>query len=512
LGEGESVYREILVPPDGWSRLGVFPGVGFLLGFRIQVHDVTGLAPGSMYRVSLLPGVPGAVGRMSEPFTEAIFETLPARLPATDSNVEGGGRPFTILLGSCYWVHGDDGSVADRYTRLYKDPVERPHLKLLVGDQVYIDQPFWEFWWRKSTEDLQRFITRRYADSWERLEGLLNSGANICTTDDHEYWNDYPNTPVPGVWPALSVQGYRRTMRRNCQAFVANMQLSRAVESFTIGNPPQLSVFVADTRMHRSRGRDTFMQPDDMDRLVHWLAELTSPGVLVLGQPLFAPPVSRWSGLFGTDVEIADRNLPGFKQFATLVRALQHAPHDVCVLSGDVHFGRVARVQLDRRDVADSRTLFEVIASPMAQLPGSNGAFDPDDSESRRTFPAIPFEPVPDVPPAPIEWINTVPTKPDDAGRTEEHFMTLAFTDAGNGNVHVRVSAWLVRRSLGADGLPHLAWREEFTLRGRGLDISGARSLLLEQEDIPGALSLLLEQEQDIPGARSLLLEQEETT
>jgi hypothetical protein len=42
-------------------------------------------------------------------------------------------------------------------------------------------------------------------------------------------------------------------------------------------------------------------------------------------------------------------------------------------------------------------------------------------------------------------------------------------------------------------------------------NISGALSLLLEQEDIPGALSLLLEQE-DIPGARSLLLEQEEHT
>jgi hypothetical protein len=564
---GGSFYREIPLPEDSWRLLG-----RDVEGFFTQVQPLHGLRPGSTYQVSLLAGA-RSPGRPRTPLTEAQFETLPASLPTTDSNADGGERPFTVLLGSCYWVHEDDGSVADRYTRLYRDPVERPHLKLLVGDQVYIDQPFWEFWRRKSTRDLKQFITRRYADSWRHLGGLLTSGANICTTDDHEYWNDYPNTPVRVVWPALSVQGYRRTMRRFCQTFVANVQLSRAVETFTIGNPPQLSVFVADTRMHRSRGRDTFMRDHDFDQLVDWLTGLKSPGVLVLGQPLFTPPVSRWSGLFGTDEEISDRNLPGFAQFAKLAKALQHAPHDVCVLSGDVHYGRVAQVQPARLDGAEPTTLFEVIASPMAQLPGANGAFYPGESEGPTVFPS-PLELEPGVQPGRISWINTVPTyeryevvrrplrtdfapTPDETGgvprpewesdsptelpewadaspdewervrvdRTEEHFMTLAFTDAGNGNVHVQVSAWLVRRPPRADGLPHLAWREEFTLRRHGgLDIPGARSLLLEQEDIAGARSLLLEQEenisaapslllepeQDIPGARSLLLEQEE--
>jgi hypothetical protein len=286
--------------------------------------------------------------------------------------------------------------------------------------------------------------------------------------------------------------------------------------------------------------------------LVEWLARLTCPGVLVLGQPLFSPPEGYVTQLFGKPAIISDLNLPAFRpQFQRLVRVLQYAPHDVLVLAGDVHFGRIARVQPFRLDGLDASTLFEVIASPMAQLPGANSAFYPDESEGPRNFPANPRDFVPGVLPAAIEWIDTVPTKsdtykvvrrplhtdfaptPDEEGgvvtpdytpdypdytdrglpdwveeyeeqstseelekvrvdRTEEHFMTLAFTNAGNGNVHVQVSAWLIRRPPRADGLPHRAWQIGFTLRRKGgLDIPGARSLLLEQEDISGARSLL---------------------
>jgi hypothetical protein len=48
-----------------------------------------------------------------------------------------------------------------------------------------------------------------------------------------------------------------------------------------------------------------------------------------------------------------------------------------------------------------------------------------------------------------------------------EHFMTLAFSAAVNGDVRVRVSAWLLRSPPREDGLPDLAWREEFTLSRR---------------------------------------------
>jgi hypothetical protein len=184
--------------------------------------------------------------------------------------------------------------------------------------------------------------------------------------------------------------------------------------------------------MHRERGTERFMLDADLDRLVEWLAGLRCPGVLVLGQPLHAIPVSRWKGLFETIDIITDINLPAFTQFARLAQALQRAPHDVCVLSGDVHFGRVASVELFREGDIEPMRLFEVIASPMAQLDGAYAVFDPDKWEGPRTFPAKPEHGVPGVTPGPISWLNVVPTKPFVPGwqpmRTEEHFMTLAFS------------------------------------------------------------------------------------
>jgi hypothetical protein len=112
--------------------------------------------------------------------------------------------------------------------------------------------------------------------------------------------------------------------------------------------------------MHRERGTERFMLDADLDRLVEWLAGLRCPGVLVLGQPLHAIPVSRWKGLFETIDIITDINLPAFTQFARLAQALQRAPHDVCVLSGDVHFGRVASVELFREGDIEPMRLFEV--------------------------------------------------------------------------------------------------------------------------------------------------------
>src|SRR5215204_2928230 len=478
ISRGGVRLKEIPLPygSAGWEIPGGEPN-DLLMYTHALVVD--GLEPGTGYDVELLHGASGTKA-------SAYFETLPARLPPTDASGGNGERPFTMLLGSCYWVARDDGSVADRYRRLYADPSERPHLKMLVGDQVYVDQPpaitiipwvdpsekRWVMWPAIGSQALREHITGRYRASWERLDGLLSLGANICLSDDHEFWNDFPNTPIYALWPILnSSETFRNSMERVCREFVEKVQRTRGVESFTIGTPPQLSVFIADTRMHRERETERFMLDADLDRLVEWLAGLTCPGVLVLGQPIHATPLSIWKGLFGTDNTITDRNLPAFTQFARLAQALQLAPRDVCVLSGDVHFGRVASVELFREGEIEPMRLFEVIASPMGQLDGANSYFDPNEGPS--TFPANPEHTAPGVTPGSISWTNTVPTLagepniPGHGRHAMEHFMTLAFSAAVNGDVRVRVSAWLLRSPPGEDGLPDLAWREEFTLSRR---------------------------------------------
>src|SRR4029450_5170412 len=81
---------------------------------------------------------------------------------------------------------------------------------------------------------------------------------------------------------------------------------------------------------------------------------LTGPGCLVLGQVLFTAPA-------GTISKHMDLGLPDFRQYIELLDALRQAPHAVVVLTGDVHFGRVAVCQF-----LNGQEIVEVIASPLA--------------------------------------------------------------------------------------------------------------------------------------------------
>ena len=56
-----------------------------------------------------------------------------------------------------------------------------------------------------------------------------------------------------------------------------------------------------------------------------------------------------------------DLGLPDFRQYTELLDALRQAPHAVVILTGDVHFGRVAVCQF-----LNGQEIVEVIASPLA--------------------------------------------------------------------------------------------------------------------------------------------------
>jgi hypothetical protein len=135
----EIAIAEIALHDHGWERLGP-------AGFT-QVRVVDGLEAGSEYHVSLR--------NSAESVAEATFLTLPNELP------------YTVLLGSCFWWEADPNRTASEYyKRLHDNPNERPHTKLLVGDQVYIDQPPSEWVRRKGSEELDQFIRQRYLASW----------------------------------------------------------------------------------------------------------------------------------------------------------------------------------------------------------------------------------------------------------------------------------------------------------------------------------------------------------
>jgi hypothetical protein len=475
---------------------------------RVWKYQATGLAPGTPYECWA-----GQAGDERGKLY-ARFETLPTQLPGPDAE-----RPFTVLMGSCFYAETDANAVPSsggsgsggggsgggrpdvighqrrvsqnqtlrsRYGHLYRSSNTRPHVKLLMGDQAYVDQPPSKFGGIDSpnlediadflvnlppifggymnTEELEWHVDGVYDRSWRTFGSFLTDGANMMLTDDHEYWNDYPNKPV-ALWRMIHFgDSFRATMQRITRQYADGVQCAHPVRHFDIGQPAQLSFFVVDTRMNRSQGTARFIDETDMAALEQWLERLTSPGVLVIGQPLLTQPISRLhmaGKTFDTDI-----NLPAYEQFPRLCRALTGCSHDVLVLSGDVHFGRVARINVQRTDGHRGPVLHEIVASPLSLLPGAGGRFD----AHAAPIELLRFPPHNDsqhldsgVLQTNVTYERLVPLT--EKNECEDHFITLGFrddVDQGH-SVNVEVTAHLIRRPEGP-GVPEKAWVYHCTL------------------------------------------------
>lgn len=268
---------------------------------------------------------------------------------------------------------------------------------------------------------LKTFL-KNYAGTWsqsgdvEGFQHLLRGGANLFTTDDHEFWNNAP-------FPSFAVNTYTAGGRRAwwelasglCDAF-QTPAAEGSVRRFTIG---AFEILVADTRLGRSGDRTTFLDPAEMDQLVGWIRALKAPSVLVVGQPLFEKTTG-WSG------HVADWNLPDFEQYAVLCRALLSSPQPLIILTGDVHFGRVARAI-----TPDGLELIEVIASPLSLVTGGG---EPAWHEPPPLFPAEALPGVSQIPIVPLtSW-----------RRARNHFVTIELW-ANGGRLCFRVRTWETR-------------------------------------------------------------------
>jgi len=99
-----------------------------------------------------------------------------------------------VLVGSCYCVANDRDARLARAAALLAREGASPDVKFLCGDQVYIDTPPNYAWApRERAELLDKFLGD-YIDTWSErgLLPLLRQGATYFTSDDHEFWNEYP--------------------------------------------------------------------------------------------------------------------------------------------------------------------------------------------------------------------------------------------------------------------------------------------------------------------------------
>jgi hypothetical protein len=411
----------------GTQQLQLSPGTPGTVAYEPwQQWPLTGNKPRVRHREARVGGLSS---RQSFTFTleqagntvaAAKATTLPQTMPVL------GDKAFTVLLGSCFAHHEDaEGKVGNAFFHV---PLPaRPDVKFFAGDQVYLDSPWQRYLTgTHSAAELQAIFLDHYVRTWSQVVGatagfsrVLIDGANFFSSDDHEYWNNAPNRAAFALdtWTAGGRKEWLKAARELYTAF----QTPRFRIQFDV---PPVSFLIVDTRVDRDADQKNFMKPGDLEAVRQWVDGLQGPGVLVVGQPILQGKTSFIGGTFG------DWNLPDFEQYSRLAAIVGASKHSLVVLTGDVHFGRVARSSL-----MSGAELIEIISSPMSLVDeAAKGKWQ----KAPPTFPAIPPSASSPAALARSEVVTEANFSP-----TDGHFLTLEFTRRGPG-AHLRLRFWPV--------------------------------------------------------------------
>ncbi|HEX6386007.1 MAG TPA: hypothetical protein VF177_15160, partial [Anaerolineae bacterium] len=311
------------------------------------VYEFDGLQPDTLHTVTV--------------HANGDSQTLPARtLPA--ALPQGFDGWFNVLLVSCFHQAEDRAGRAGRLVSQLRAGA-RPDLIFLLGDQVYLDLPKLIDFPDNLAWMAQKFEAD-YSANWREPPGyahILAAAPSASIPDDHEYWNNFPNSSiaVQNTWTA----GGRERWRQAAQAMYRGFQLPYPLDPgdpFILDVPP-LSFFLADMRHGRTPGTERLMAPEAIQRLDEWVTRLIDQrwfGVFISGQSLFTEPVRDLLGRIG------DYQLPNYGDFPqivnSLVRLVDGGRPLICV-TGDIHWGRVTEAV----DSLSGRVaLREVISSP----------------------------------------------------------------------------------------------------------------------------------------------------
>lgn len=312
-----------------------------------------GITPGTGYDVQVRAD--GAPIELSPPLR---VRTLPAAVPG-GAGLDGS---FNVLVVSCFHQHEDRGGLAGRVVAQLPT-VMRPHLTLLMGDQVYLDLPtLMNF--RDRVAWLAEKFESDYTANWQGPLGyaqVLDAAPAASVPDDHEYWNNFPH-PSPIIQNSLSAGG-RANWRLAARTLFDAFQLSEPIgdgPALELDVPP-LSFLLLDNRTFRDETLASTLPPGGLDQLRAWAAKVKAAGrfgVVITGQSLFQERASTLGGAVG------DRHLANYGDYAEMMRILVElgrAGRPVLSITGDVHFGRIIRAN----ETAGQLPLFyEIISSP----------------------------------------------------------------------------------------------------------------------------------------------------
>lgn len=457
--------------------------------------------PHTKYTVKLLVGKPDAVAEnmstgnfqdyskiidrevfapveMTEHLTKATVTTLPKSIPVKPET------PFKIMLGSCFYQPNDpDGLVGQSFLHLPEQ--SRPDIKFLCGDQVYLDNPWMDTTLNLKTafskkENMRAFFFKKYLKTWTQVNKvetdetdengkpktkviggfnlLLRNGANYFCSDDHEFWNNAPNFGGVGFALTFFLWQKRWWFREASELF----RVFQSLAAWMTFDVAPVSFCIADTRINRTEHNlikedldANFMEPDDLKAIGKWIENLKGPGVLVMGQLLLtdnadwkktfrnlsdAPLWTRIKESFG---DYFDFGLPDFpSQYNELIGYIKKSKHSIVLLTGDVHFGRLAVCKVDANSDVD---FIEVISSPMSVVT----------IDEKRTGIGT-YE---DAPERFGTKVTSVPIAQNDDEKpvSQNHFTTLEFSrnSANDSEVEMKIIAWKIVDQVGDKNNPN---------------------------------------------------------
>lgn len=296
---------------------------------------------------------------------ELVAKPLPAEIPS----VEAGS--FNVLLVSCYCRDEDNhllvGEEASRIARKFGID-----LTLLMGDQVYLDIPTLDNLPSNDVllaDALERKYRNNFVPDGNNFSRVLEFAPNLAVPDDHEYWNNAPHASpfIENAWTQSgrnTWHGVADSLFTGYQGFSPSPGDGAGPFKHTTLDVGRLSFFVANTRSFRTEDRARCMDPATAAALVAWESGLQSSGrfgVLVTGQSLLDPEADAFEG------KVADYALSNYGDFPLIAGVVDRLSKrsDVLLLTGDVHWGRVARLS-PTSDISSEASIYEVISSPSA--------------------------------------------------------------------------------------------------------------------------------------------------
>ena len=318
-------------------------------GVMTGVYEFPGLQPGTIHRAQVSLG--------DTEYSDVLqARTLPARV---------GEEPFRVLLASCFAFETDRTGLAGQIVAGLRP---QPDLTLLVGDQVYLDQPLFESWTGDEPTLAQRFEAK-YLANWTIPAGpfgyaqILDAAPSACISDDHGFWNNYPR--ISATVPATVSQNVRDSWRNAASAMYTAFQQDDSTTNTQIIDVEPLSFFLMDNRRSRSENFARTMSNEtlaDFEKWTHNLAGTRKIPVLITGPSIFQDEKSNF------DATVFDSNLANYDDFSQITSGLDmlaQAGNPVLLLTGDVHYARILQADLKLTQLTrPGGSMFEIISSP----------------------------------------------------------------------------------------------------------------------------------------------------